>query len=308
MKLLQAPLNRLVTLVLTLTLAPALAAAAELSPTDTTLIEKITGLKGTYTREEDAFKISRPRNDVPVQVDGMIMSPFMGLTSWAAFTPGPDGHLMMMGDTVLFEDEVNPVMSVALDSGLDVTALHNHFFYDQPRVYFMHLAGMGSAVDLATGVNRIYEKIAQIRGAHPAPARTFADSGTHENRISPATLDAIFGIKGETKDGMYKMTVGRTTAMGRVTVGKTLGVNSWAGFAGNDDEAITDGDLAVQERELQPVLKILRSGNINIVAIHHHMVDESPRILFLHFWGKGKAADLAKTLRKAINSQGQADR
>ena len=145
MKLLQAPLNRLVTLVLTLTLVPALAAAAELSPADTTLIEKITGLKGTYTREEDAFKISRPRNDVPVQVDGMIMPPFMGLTSWAAFTPGPDGHLMMMGDTVLFEDEVNPVMSVALDSGLDVTALHNHFFYDQPRVYFMHLAGMGSA-------------------------------------------------------------------------------------------------------------------------------------------------------------------
>ena len=137
---------------------------------------------------------------------------------------------------------------------------------------------------------------------------SFADSGTHENRISPATLDAIFGIKGETKDGMYKMTAGRTTAMGRVTVGKTLGVNSWAGFAGNDDEAITDGDLAVQERELQPVLKILRCGNINIVAIHHHMVDESPRILFLHFWGKGKAADLAKTLRKAINSQGHADR
>ena len=110
---------------------------------DTAVIEEATGLKGTFSKEENVFKVSKPRSDIKIAVDDWTMPPFMGLTSWAAFTPAHDGQTMMMGDTVLFEDEVNPAMSAALDNGLEVTALHNHFFFDEPKVYFMHIRRHG---------------------------------------------------------------------------------------------------------------------------------------------------------------------
>ena len=115
------------------------------APLDTAKIEQVFGIKGTLIPGENVFKITKARSDVKVQVDGQVLPPFMGLGSWAAFTPAAHGGTMVMGDTVLFEDEVNPAMSAALDNGLEVTALHNHFFFDEPKVYFMHIAGMGDA-------------------------------------------------------------------------------------------------------------------------------------------------------------------
>src|SRR6266700_2808239 len=142
---------------------------------DTNQIEQLTGLKGTMNKEEGVFKVSAPRNDVKVAVDGWTMPPFMGLASWAAFSESKMGGVMVMGDTVLFQDEVNPVMSAALDSGLSVTALHNHFFYDEPKVYFMHLGGEGSAEKLSTAVRKVWDKIKEIRAANPQPTTTFGD-------------------------------------------------------------------------------------------------------------------------------------
>ena len=118
---------------------------------DTAEIEKLTGLKGTYSKEENVFKISKPRTDLKIQVDKWTMPPFMGLTSWSAFVPAQNGKVIMMGDIVLFEDEVNPAMSAAFEAGLEVTALHNHFFFDEPKVYFMHIGGMGNTAKLAAG-------------------------------------------------------------------------------------------------------------------------------------------------------------
>ena len=164
--------------------APALAVSALLVSTlvssvhsaatlDTAAIEKATGLKGSFSKDENVFKVSKPRDGVKVVVDGWSMPPFMGLTSWAAFTPTGDGKAMLMGDTVLFEDEVNPAMSAALDNGLEVTALHNHFFFDEPKVYFMHIGGMGDAGALAAGVKKVYDKIAEVRAAQPQPQKAF---------------------------------------------------------------------------------------------------------------------------------------
>jgi Domain of Unknown Function (DUF1259) len=133
---------------------------------DTATIEQNTGLRGTLNKEENVFKVNKSRDDVKITVDGWTMPPFMGLGSWAAFTPG-NGQTMVMGDTVLFEDEVNPVMGAALDNGLEVTALHNHFFFDEPKVYFMHIGGMGDAGTLATAVRKVYDKIAELRAAQP---------------------------------------------------------------------------------------------------------------------------------------------
>jgi hypothetical protein len=280
--------------------SPTFAAAA----LDIAVIEQNTGLKGTLNQEENVFKVSKPRDDIEITVDGRTMPPFMGLTSWAAFTPADDGQTMMMGDTVLFEDEVNPVMSAALDSGLEVTALHNHFFFDEPKVYFMHIGGMGDAGELAAGVKKVYDKIAEVRAAQQQPKKAFSGANVETtNAISPEPLEKILGTKGQVMDGMFKVAIGRPAAMHATTVGKEMGVNTWAAFAGSDDAAVVDGDFAITEPELQPVLKAMRHEGINIVAIHQHMTGEEPRILFLHYWGKGNAKELAQGLKLALDAQ-----
>ncbi len=279
-----------------LALVPSLATAL-----DTAGIETATGLKGTLNKAEGVFKVTAPRNDVKITVDGTQMPPFMGLTSWAAFTDGKKAPAMVMGDLVLFQDEVNPVMSTALAAGLEVTALHNHFFYDDPKVYFMHIGGEGEAAKLAAGVKTALDTVKAVRAALPEPAKTFGKPLAAPSSIALAPLEAALGGKGQAKDGMAKFVFGRSAKMPcGCEVGKEMGVNTWAAFAGTDDDALVDGDFCVLPGELQGVLKSLRKSGVNIVAIHHHMAMEEPRFLFLHYWGRGPAAELAKSLKTAL--------
>jgi phosphotransferase system IIB component len=285
-------------------LAALICASANAQKLDTAKIEQIIGAKGTLNTNEGVFKVTSPRDDLKVSVDGWMMPPFMGLASWAAFTEGKMGGAMVMGDTVLFQDEVNPVMSLALDNGLSVTALHNHFFYDEPKVYFMHIGGEGSAEKLAAAVRKVWDKIKEIRAANPQPAKTFGSAPLPaQSSITGKTIEDILGVKGQVNNGMFKVVIGRTAKMMDTEVGKEMGVNTWAAFAGADDNALVDGDFAVLEDELQRVLKALRHDGVNIVAIHSHMTQENPRILFLHYWGRGKAADLARALKSALDTQ-----
>lgn len=224
----------------------------------------------------------------------------MGLGTWAAFKETNAGA-MVMGDTVLFEDEVNAVMSAALDNGLSVTALHNHLFFDEPKVYFMHIEGEGGVDKLAGTVKKMYDMIKAIRGLNAKPGRSFPTVGQptlpEKSSITAGSLNEIFGTQGEVKDGMVKFTIGRPAKMHGVTIEKDMGVNTWAAFAGTDDNAIVDGDFAVTEDQLQPVLKELLEDKINIVAIHQHMAHEEPRIMFFHYWGSGAAKDLANAVK-----------
>ncbi len=271
---------------------------------DQALVAKLTGLTGTWNAAEGVYKVTQPRTDLPVTVDEWKMPPFMGLTSWAAFMAGGKQEVMVMGDLVLFEDEVNPVMSALFAAGLEVTALHNHFLHDQPKVYFMHIGGEGTAETLATGVRRALDQIKTVRAAAPAPAKSFGGGIPAPSAITGKLIDAALGTQGQAKDGMFKIVIGRTVTMAcGCTVGKDMGVNTWAAFAGNDADAVVDGDFAVLEDELQPVLKSLRSAGINIVAIHHHMTHETPRTLFLHYWGRGPAADLTAALKRTLALQ-----
>jgi hypothetical protein len=264
---------------------------------DTTRIDELTGLKGKMNAKEGVYKVSLPRSDVKIAVDGWTMPPFMGLGTWAAFTATQNGA-MVMGDTVLFEDEVNAAMSGALDNGLNVTALHNHFFFDRPKVYFMHIEGEGTADKLAGAVRKVYDTIKQTRAANPQPKNSFGDKSLPEkSSITPGPLNEIFGTQGESKDGMVKFSFGHPAKMHGVTIGNDMGVNTWAAFAGSDDNAIVDGDFAVTEDQLQPVLKSLLKDKINIVAIHQHMTHEQPRIMFFHYWGRGTAKDLAQAIK-----------
>jgi len=266
-------------------------------------IEQVTGLKGATSGM--VFKVTSPRNDVAVTVDGRALPPFAGLTSWAAFEAGGRADAMVMGDFVLFQDEVAGAMKAALNHGLEVTALHNHFFYDDPRVFFMHISGEGTADTLAGGVRALLDAVKAVRTASPQPAKSFGlPPAPSENRITPAPLESILGVKLAVNSGMAKAVIGRTTTMEcGCAAGADMGVNTWAVFAGTDESAIVDGDFAVTESELQPVLKSLTGSGINIVAIHHHMTGETPRILFLHYWGRGAAAALARNLEAAIALQ-----
>jgi hypothetical protein len=275
----------------------AMAADARL---DTATIERLTGVKGEFNDKEGVFKVSVPRSDLDVTVAGVKMTPPLGLTSWAAFQQAGD-QAMVMGDMVLLEDQVNPVMSIALENGLEVTALHNHFFWDSPKVMFMHIGGMGDEAKLAGAVGKVFATIketsggkGEVPGVELSPAQTSLD---------PKAIEDVLGVKGQLASGVYKVTLGRTTTMHGHEVGNTMGVNTWAAFAGSDAQAVVDGDFVMLEPEVQPVLKALRGGGINIVAIHHHMLEDSPRTVFLHYWGVGPTRQLAQGLKAALDTQ-----
>jgi Domain of Unknown Function (DUF1259) len=269
---------------------------------DTALIERLTGAKGALDAPTGVFKVSVPRTDVGVHVGGIRLQPRLGLTSWAAFQKVGDGA-MVMGDMVLLEPQVNAVISAALDHGLEVTALHNHFLGDEPKVMFLHIGGHGSVQELATAVGKVFRAVAETPPAAPRveidPARSALDA---------AKIEAVLGAKGDLKDGVFRFTFGKPARMHGETVGAAMGVNTWAAFAGSEAQAVVDGDFAMEERELQAVLKALRKGGIDIVAIHSHMTGEEPRIVFLHYWGVGPAARLAQALRSALDAQAAVSR
>jgi len=267
---------------------------------DTARIEQLTGAKGTLNEREGVFKVSVPRTDLSVTAAGVKVTPPMGLTSWAAFMKAGT-RTMVMGDVVLLEDQANPVMSVALDSGLDVTALHNHFFWDHPKVMFMHIGGVGDEKALAAAVGQVFTKIRNTSGGRGMVPHATLDPAT--TSLDPSKIENILGGKGEMANGVYKLTIGRTVKMANHEVGNTMGVNTWAAFVGRDDLAVVDGDFVMLEAELQPVLKVLRRGGINVVAIHNHMEMEQPRLVFLHYWGVGSTSDLANILKAALGTQ-----
>ncbi len=269
--------------------APAMAAKG----LDSARIEQITGLKGQWTEKEGVFKVQVPRSDLGVTAAGAKVTPPLGLTAWAAFTKA-GAHTVVMGDIVLTEDQVNPAMDAALQNGLEVTALHNHFFWENPRVMFMHIGGMGDEEKLAQGVAKVF---AAMKQQGPVPT---SDIDPANSNLDPKRIDAVLGRSGEMNKGVYKVTIGREVKMGGHAMGNAMGVNTWAAFAGSDDRAVVDGDFAMLEDELQDVLKALRAGGIHIVAIHQHMTHEQPRMLFLHFWGVGRTEDMARVLASAL--------
>ena len=264
------------------------------------------GTKATTTKD-GVVRIGWPRTDVKVEVDGMPLKPFAGLGSWAAFTPAKHGA-MVMGDTVVFQDEVSPAMDAAFAHGLEVSALHNHFFYDEPKVYFMHIGGMGDPEKLAAGVKAVWNAIKKVRADNPKPAMRFAGAAPKAGTINAATVEKILGHKGEVQGGVIKVTIGREGTMHGVKVGGSMGLTTWAAFSGSDELATVDGDFIMTAAEVQPVLRALRKAGIHVVALHNHMIGEQPAFSFTHFWGKGSAERLARGFKSALDAQEAAQR
>ncbi len=263
-------------------------------------IEELTGLKGNYNKSEGVFKVSFPRDDLEVKVGKVKLTPALGLTAWTAFTKTGD-QVMAMGDIVMTERQVNAVMDVALKNGLEVTALHNHFFQEEPRIFFMHIGGMGTEEFLAGAVGKVFAKLKETMKNPPAFPTANIDPA--KTKLTEQILVEVIGHAGELKNGVYKISIGRPTKMHGYTMGKAMGVNTWAAFSGTDQEALVIGDFAMYEDELQGVLKALRKGNIQVVAIHNHMTHEKPRVVFLHYWGIGPAKSLAASVKAALDTQ-----
>lgn len=261
-------------------------------------IESLTGATGKLDPQERVFRVSVPRNDLTVTCGGHPITSAMGLTSWAAFRRA-GAQMMVMGDLVLTQGQMNSVLSVALESGLEVTALHDHFAAETPRVMFMHIEGMGSEDRLATAVGKVFTAML-VEPSTPFPQHGDVEVQS-ETAIDRSKIDAALGHSGQFQDGVYMVTIGRTTRIHGHEVGGAMGVTTWAAFSGYNEQAVVDGDFAVLPSELQPVLKALRSKPMNIVAIHQHMADEQPRIFFIHYWGVGRPESLAQALRSALD-------
>jgi hypothetical protein len=270
---------------------------------DADAIGKAAGTKATTTKD-GVVRIASPRTDVKVQVDGMPLKPFAGLGSWAAFM-ATDHGAMVMGDTVVFQDEVSPAMDAAFANGLEVSALHNHFFFDEPKVYFMHIGGRGEPEKLAAGVKAVWDAIKKVRADNPQPATRFTGKAPGEGTVTAGPIEKALGQKGESQAGVVKVTIGREGTMHGMKVGGSMGLTTWAAFSGSDDHAAVDGDFIMTAQEVQPVLRALRKAGIHVVALHNHMTGEQPAFYFTHFWGKGSSEELGKGLRSALDAQAE---
>jgi hypothetical protein len=286
----------------TVLLASATASAQEM-PADYKAVLSALGKTGDF--KDGVLKVNIPRTDLRVTIGQRPAPTPFGFGGWVALTKG-EGMDVMMGDLVLTEDEVNPVMSALLQNGLDVTALHNHFFWEQPRIFYMHVHGMGAADDLARRVKPAIDLIGQAaKQAQGSPAPSPAQSSP---ALDGAALAKIIGTPGEQTGPVYKITIGRPDINVRqhgAAINARMGLNTWAAFAGTDADAMVAGDVAMLENELTPVLRSLRANGINVVAIHHHMTDVTPVVIFLHYYGTGPAGKLAQAVRSAADLLGK---
>jgi hypothetical protein len=289
-------------LALGLALVPFATSAQEI-PAEYQQVLTALGKQGDF--KDNVLKVNIPRNDVKVTVAGVATPTPFGFGGWVAMTKGDGGHQVLMGDLVLLQDEVNPVMSALLDNGLDVTALHNHFFWDEPRMFYMHVHGHGTAAELARKLKPAIDLIGKSSaGSTPTPPAAAAPS----NALNTARLVDIVGSPGEQTGAVYKFTLPRTdlkvVEMG-APINARMGLNTWAAFTGSNEKAAIAGDVAMLESEVTPVLKVLRQNGLDVVAIHHHMTNDRPMIIFLHYWGTGPADKLAAGFKAAVNELGK---
>ncbi len=276
--------------------------ASAQTPADYQSVLTALGRAGDF--KDGVLKVNIPRSDLKVTIAQRPAPTPFGFGGWVALTKGTGDMDVMMGDLVLTEDEVNPVMSAILDNGLEVTALHNHFFREQPRIFYMHVHGMGTASDLARRLQPalalIPKPAAPPAGSAPPPAATPA--------LNTAALAKTIGHEGEQSGAVYKITIGRSDLAlveHGAKINARMGLNTWAAFAGTDNDAMVAGDVAMLAAEVTAVLKALRSHGIDVVAIHHHMTGTSPTIFFVHYYGTGPAGTLAEGVQAAVKELGK---
>jgi Domain of Unknown Function (DUF1259) len=279
---------------------------AQETPSDYQEVLRVLGRNGDY--KGGVLKVNVPRIDLHVTVAGVPTPTPFGFGGWVAMTKGDHGNDVLMGDLVLLQGEVNPVMSALLERGLDVTALHNHFFWEEPRIFYMHIHGHGKALDMAHQLKPALDLIGHASPIPDSPKAAPASDASPAAALDTEKIAAIVGHAGEQTGPVYKITVGRddlaVKEMGS-TINARMGLNTWAAFLGTNDNAVVAGDVAMLEGEVTRVLKALRKNGLDVVAIHHHMTTAHPTIIFLHYWGRGPAEKLATGFKAALDQLGK---
>ena len=287
--------------------APKVGKTAPMTAGEMAAIDAAMGKKGTYNEAQATYTVALPRNDLKVTIQGdKIPTPF-GFGGWVSVKHTLDGKsAALMSDTVLLQEEVNGLVSAAQANGLEVSAIHNHFFYEEPRIFFMHIHGMGAPADLI-GRYAAAVKTTKLFPANQAPAGP-PPTRTGKEIFDVAGLDEIVKYKAAVNGPTIKYTVGRddlsVIAM-NAHMTAAIGMNSWAAFAGESDRAHIAGDIAMLDPEVNPVIMALRKNDLEVVALHSHMLGEQPRIIFLHYYGTGQAATLARGFRAALDELGK---
>jgi biotin operon repressor len=270
-------------------------AQTPLPANDWKAVEQALGRSGQQ-QPDGAYKFGLPRGDLKVTVDGVQVKPTLALGSWLAFS-SPGQEAMVMGDLVLIEDEVSPVMQALQEHGLEITALHNHVLHENPRVMYMHIAGHGDAVKLAGALKQVITLTKT-----PAPSQPPSTQPAVE--LDTAAIDQILGYKGKANGGVYQVSVLRAEKItdAGMAVPASMGLATALNFqpTGGGKAAIT-GDFVLIGNEVNPVIKALRQNGIQVTALHNHMLEEQPRLFFMHFWANDDALKLAKGLRAALD-------
>jgi hypothetical protein len=258
-------------------------------------VEDAMGRPG-QAQPDGAYKFSLPRGDMKVTVAGVQVKPALALGSWVAFSK-PGDNSMVMGDLVLAEDEVEPVMMSLEKGGIQVTALHNHVLHESPRVMYMHIGGEGDAAKLAAAIK---EAVGLTKTPPPSPPA----APPQNLGIDTAGIEQALGQKGKINGGVFQVPVPRAEAItqGGMKIPGSMGLATSLNFqpTGGGKAAIT-GDFVLVGKEVNPVIRALRNNGIEVTALHSHMLDEEPRLFFMHFWANDDAVKLAKGLRAALN-------
>jgi hypothetical protein len=253
----------------------------------------------------DVHRYGFPRSDLNVTLDGVAIKPALALGGWTAFKPD-HGRTMMMGDLVLLETEITPVMTAAVENGLEITAIHNHILRAQPPTFYMHVSGHGDPVKLA---NALHTALAASKTPLVIPA---ASAAAPDIGLDTAELDRVVGVKGKPVGGVYQFGIARrdpiTQSGMSLDPAGPLGVATGVNFqsTGNGKAAIT-GDFVLASTEVNPLIRALRTNGIEVTALHSHMLDEQPRLFFMHFWANDDALKLAKGIRAALDKMTNAE-
>lgn len=278
-----------------------------LTPEERSAIDTAMGKKGSYNEAQATYTVALPRNDLKMSVKGEAVPIPFGFGGWVSVKKTLDGKsAVLMSDTVLLMEEVNPLISAAHANGLEISAIHNHFFYEEPRIIYMHVHGMGNPGDLITKYAAAIKETKLFPGNQPPTGPPPEKTG--KDIFDVAALDAIIKYKAAVNGPTIKYTIGRddlrVLAMG-AEMTAAIGLNTWAAFAGDADNAHIAGDIAMLEPEVNPAVKALRQNNLEVVALHHHMLGDNPKIIFLHYYGTGAAATLAQGFRAALDELGK---
>jgi len=269
--------------------------AAAATEIDWAKVEQAIGKKGA-AQPGGIYKFGLPRSDLKVAVDGVAVKPALALGSWVAFKPTGDGA-MVMGDLVLTEDEINPVMKRLIEDGMEISAIHNHLLHTSIPVFYMHIRGHGDPVSLAQTLHAALA-LSKTPLSQPAPTPPAALD------LDTAALEKTLGSKGTANDGVYQFGIPRaeTISEGGMAIPPSMGTAIAINFqpTGSSNAAIT-GDFVLLGSEVNPVLKALRQHGIDVTALHSHMIDDSPHLFFMHFWAHDNATKLADGLRAALD-------